>query len=302
MKRSTYLIFFISIVFLALVILISGSPLPAERVTVSGEDPGEAFSQYSATDSELSQRSAGDLQIIMLPRDVPLEMLWIPPGHFMMGRYPGEQDSLDSEMPQHEVTIAEGFWIGKYEITQAQWKAVMGNNPSDFKGDNRPVEQVSWNDICSSDGYLEKLNEVNAGHKFRLPSEAEWEYAYRAGTTTRFYWGDDPDYTEINDYAWNADNSDEKIHDVGLKLPNAWGLHDMAGNAWEWCEDYWHINYDGAPNDGSAWVDNPWDMLRLLRGGSWRGNPSRCRAANHGDFDPDGRDRSIGFRVVCATD
>ena len=230
---------------------------------------------------------------------------WIPPGRFMMGSPDDEQARYDDEGPLHEVTIAEGSWMGKYPITQVQWQAIMGNNPSEFQGENRPVELVSWNDIREPGGYLEKLNEASPGYNFRLPSEAEWEYAYRAGTTTRFYWGDDPDYTEIDDYAWYGNNFDTvngKTHDVGLKLPNAWGLYDMAGNLFEWCEDDMHNNYNGAPTDGSAWVDSPRGSARLLRGGSWNGHPVGCRAANRADVIPGSRSSDVGIRVVFALD
>jgi len=122
-----------------------------------------------------------------------MRFVWIPAGTFMMGRYAGEQDSDSDEDPQHQVTLTQGFWMGKYEVTQAQWQAVMGSNPSGITGDtSRPVEQVSWNDITQANGFLDKLNQANPGLTFRLPTEAEWEYACRAGTTTRFYWGDDP--------------------------------------------------------------------------------------------------------------
>jgi len=291
MKRSSYSTYFTSISLLALVMLTSSCSQPGERVKVSDEDSGE-----------VSQRSAGDTQIIMLPGELPLEMVWIPPGSFLMGSPDEEQDRSEFEGPQYEVTHANGFWMGKYPITQEQWQAVMGNNPSHFNGDNRSVELVFWNDIRDSGGFLDQLNEACPGYNFRLPSEAEWEYAYRAGTTTRFYWGDDPDYTEIGDYAWYLNNSLSYTHPVGQKLPNAWGLYDMAGNAWEWCEDDWHNNYEGAPSDGSAWVDSPRGGPRLLRGGSWSSYPSSCRAASRGYYGPARLFLLNGFRVVCDMD
>ena len=192
--------------------------------------------------------------------------------------------------------------MGKYPVTQAQWQAVIGYNPSHFKGDNRPVEMVSWDDIRRSGGYLEKLNAAHPGYNFRLPSEAEWEYTYRAGTTTRFYWGDDPNHTQIDDYTWYWKNSPSGTKDVGQKLPNAWGLYDMSGNVWEWCEDDWHNNYNGTPTDGSAWVDSPRGGSRLLRGGSWGSRTHYCRAAERHSFSPGARDSYRGFRVVCTLD
>ena len=291
MKRSSNSIYFTSITLLTLMLLTSACSQPREREAVSGAEADEVIRQEPI-----------DVKTVMLPGDVPLEMVWIPPGSFMMGSPDQEQGRLDSESPQHEVTIAEGFWMGKYEITQVQWEAVMENNPSHFKGNDRPVENVSWNDIRGTNGYLKKLNEAHPGHNFRLPSEAEWEYAYRAGTTTRFYWGDDLDYTEIDKYAWYQDNSSYSTHDVGLKVPNAWGLYDMAGNVYEWCEDIWHYNYVGAPEDGSARVNSPRGSTRLLRGGSWGDDAHISRAAHRSTTNTDSIDFILGFRVVCNMD
>ncbi len=277
MKHSTRPFYLTGIILLTLVMLTSGCPQTVNPTT----------------------------KTIMLPGNVPLELLWIPPGSFIMGSPDDEQDSGAEEGPQHEVTITEGFWMGKYPITQEQWEVITGDNPSwsIFAGNNRPVEHVSWYDIRDTGGYLHYLNTIFPGHNFRLPSEAEWEYAYRAGTTSRFYWGDDPDYTEIDDYAWYGNNASDRTHDVGLKLPNAWGLHDMAGNVWEWCEDDWYDHYVGAPNDGSARVDHQRSQHRLLRGGSWLVNPEACRAATRTtSSDPDDRYPTIGFRVVCTID
>ena len=243
-----------------------------------------------------------ETETIMLPDNVPLEMVWIPGGTFLMGRYPGEQDSSSSEDPQHQVTVP-GFWMGKYEVTKRQWIAVMGTTP--WSGQvcvlndlDSPAVYVSWNDAKA---FITELN-TDTGLTFRLPSEAEWEYACRAGTTTRFYWGDDPSYTAINDYAWwegNAWNADEKYaHVVGLKLPNAFGLYDMSGNVWEWCEDDWHYGYTGAPTNGSAWVDSPRGSDRVVRGGSWRGDGcDGCRSADRSIIIPSGGGNSLGFRL-----
>lgn len=248
-------------------------------------------------------RRSGDPgpKTVLLPGNVPLELVWIPAGTFMMGRYAGEQDSDANESPQHQVSFLQGFWMGKYEVTQEQWQAVMGSNPSYFLGAKRPVENVSW---YSTESFITALNTAT-GTTFRLPSEAEWEYACRAGTTTRYYWGDDLGCTELDgcmdlgSYAWYWYNSDHQTHEVGGKLPNAWGLYDMIGNVGEWCEDDWHwCGYSGAPVDGGAWVDSPRSDMRLLRGGGWSSTPDWCRSATRNDGPPTGFYQSGGFRVV----
>jgi eukaryotic-like serine/threonine-protein kinase len=245
-------------------------------------------------------------ETIMLPGDVPLEMVRIPAGIFGMGRYPGEQGSFDREDPQHGATIGYDFWMGKYTVTKAQWTAVMGTTPwagRDYMLDDpdSPAECVSWNDAHD---FIAALNThiVATGQgpgNFRLPSEAEWEYACRAGTTTRFYWGDDPGYTQINDYAWwrgNAwDVGNMYAHVVGQKLPNAFELYDMSGNVYEWCEDDWHENYYGAHGDGSAWVDSPRGSGRVQRGGSCASFGNFCRSAGRRHYGPSPANRHIGL-------
>ena len=162
-------------------------------------------------------------------------------------------------------------------------------NPSRFEGDNRPVEQVSWDDI--HEDFLERIDD-----DFRLPSESEWEYACRAGTETRFYWGDDPGYNNIGDYAVYVSNDPSGTAVVGTKQPNAWGLYDMIGNVYEWCEDYYHDSYNGAPADGNAWNDN--GSSRVLRGGSWINDPRYCRSAYRVGNNPDNRGFYYGFRLL----
>ncbi len=232
-------------------------------------------------------------------RDFPLgaagqsiTMCWIPPGSFDMGSPEGEQDRYSDEGPVHRVRFAEGFWMSKHEITQGQWEAVMGDNPAHGRGvgDDYPVYYVSWDDIQEFESALENT--------FRLPSEAEWEYACRAGTTTRFYWGDDRDYEAIDDYAVYRDNDLDGTANVGTKRPNAWGLYDMSGNVWEWCEDVWHDNYNGAPENGDAWVDGGDQRRRVLRGGSWISRPDNCRSAFRYYSNPGYRYYGIGFRLA----
>jgi formylglycine-generating enzyme required for sulfatase activity len=236
----------------------------------------------------------------------PLMMVKVPSGSFMMGRYPGEVDSFNNEDPQHQVNIGYEFYIGKYEITQAQWLAVMGSWPgtapssSSGAGNDYPAYYVSWND-CKN--FVTELNKLGQG-TFRLSSEAEWEYSCRAGTTRRFYWGDDPGYTLVGDYAWyrinTFDVNEKYAHMVGLKLPNAWGIHDMLGNIWELCEDDWHSSYlsISRPNNGSAWVDSPRASSRAYRGGGWFSYALYCRSAYRIYHEPADRHKLIGFRLV----
>jgi formylglycine-generating enzyme required for sulfatase activity len=228
-----------------------------------------------------------------LPKGITLEMVNLPAGQFLMGSPDSDPDARDNEKPQHQVKV-NSFAIGKYPVTQAQYEAVMGTNPSRFQNNpQNPVEKVSWND---AQAFCQKLSQIT-GKTYRLPTEAEWEYACRAGTTTRFYFGDDAN--QLGDYAWYYGNSQGTTHPVGQKKPNAWGLYDMSGNVWEWCEDNWHDNYIGAPTDGSAWLKNGNDNRSPLRGGSWFINPYYCRSAFRDYYDRRDFSVSIGFRVVC---
>ena len=216
----------------------------------------------------------------------PLEMVLIPAGTFVMG----SPESGD-EGPQHEVTITRPFYVGKYEVTRAQWHAVMGGNPVDHP--NCPVAVVSWND-CQK--FIQKLNETWGGGG-RLPTEAEWECACRAGTTTRFYWGDDADYTQMGNYAWYSDNSNGRTHDVGEKMPNAWDLHDMSGNVWEWCQD-WYGGYESNPEIDP--VGQPSGSSRVVRGGGWGSVPVYCRCAGRAAQSPGSPSDDIGFRLAAS--
>ncbi len=230
----------------------------------------------------------------------PLEMMLIPAGTFTMGSPQSEIDALNEqnqttwyseEGPQHQVTIRKPFYIGKYEITQAQWQAVMGNNPSYFSGKSKsPVERVYWKD-CQT--FITQLNQLGQG-TFRLPTEAEWEYACRAGTTTRFYWGDDSGYSQIGQYAWYGDNAGQ-TQEAGFKLPNAWGLHDMSGNVWEWCQDWYGSYSPNAQNDPTG-AEN--GSFRVVRGGSWGNRAWDCRSAIRMALYPDASENYIGFRVA----
>ena len=234
--------------------------------------------------------------IFTLPGGVSLEMVRIGPGTFQMGSPPSEQGRNLNEGPVHEVTIRQGFYLGKYEVTQAQWEAVMGSNPSRFSGcGDCPVERVSWDD---AQAFIRKLNEMEGENHYRLPSEAEWEYAARAGTTTRYSWGDDIGRNRANCRGCGSQWDGKETAPVGSFPANAWGLHDMHGNVREWVQDCWNGSYQGAPVDGSAWESGICSG-RVWRGGSWDYGPRFLRAANRSWHVPSGfRLFVYGFRIA----
>jgi formylglycine-generating enzyme required for sulfatase activity len=252
-----------------------------------------------------------------LGNQVMMDMVLIPAGSFEMGSPKNELEQLDSESPQHRVTVPT-FFMGRTPVTQAQWrqvaklpevKAELKANPSYFKGDNRPVEQVSWNDATEFYARLSRYT----NREYRLPSEAEWEYACRAGTTTPFHFGETIDAQLANYQAQDEQFSGtiypgkygrgklgeyrKETFPVGSFPPNQFGLQDMHGNVWEWCQDIWHDSYKNAPTDGSAWEDGE-SSSRVLRGGSWLIYPRYCRSAFR-SFNSVDRYNDIGFRVVC---
>ncbi len=223
---------------------------------------------------------------------VKLEMVLIPTGEFLMGSPDSGKDAYPNEKPQHRVQIAKPFYLGKYPVTQEQWEAVMGNNPSDFKGPKNPVECVSWED-CR--GFVGKLNAKIGGGKFSLPTEAQWEYACRAGSTTRYYFGDDE--SRLGEYAWYKENSGNQTHPVGLKKPNAWGLYDMHGNVWEWCHDWYHGGYYA-----NSRTDDPRGpdagSYRVNRGGGRGDAAGGCRSAERDGGTPGLLGTTLGLRVA----
>ena len=231
---------------------------------------------------------------LTLPGNIEMKFVWIPPGEFTMGS-PANEEGRRSDETQHRVTLTKGFWLGTCEVTQAQWRSVMGADPKylrNVKGDNLPVEQVPWNE-CQE--FIAKLNSQGEA-LVRLPTEAEWEYACRAGTTTAYSFG--PDATNLDDYAWHPENSGEGTHPVGQKKPNAWGLYDMHGNVWEWCAD-WSGDY---PTDAVTDPTGPASGTeRVLRGGSRRADADYLRSAYHAWTIP--RDMSgyyvaVGLRLA----
>ncbi|MBW4473575.1 MAG: SUMF1/EgtB/PvdO family nonheme iron enzyme [Stenomitos rutilans HA7619-LM2] len=267
----------------------------------------------------LRKRQTVGFFVESLNQDLGLEMMQIPVGTFLMGSPEDELERSNSEGPQHEVNIAT-FFMGKYPVTQAQWRAVaalpqvnreLEPDPSSFKGDQRPVEQVSWHDAVE---FCDRLS-VYTGRAYRLSTEAEWEYACRAGTATPFHFGE----TITTDLANYRGTDDEELSWSGsygrgpkgefrkettpvdhFGIANAFGLCDMHGNVWEWCQDQWHESYEGATTDGSAWLSEDENASRVIRGGSWHGQPSNCRSAYRVDAPPALRDDLVGFRVVCA--
>ncbi len=217
-----------------------------------------------------------------------IDMVQIPSGSFTMG-----SDKNNDEKPPHTVYI-RSFLMGRTEVTQKQWLEVMGSNPSSFSacGLECPVENVSWDEVQQ---FISKLNQ-KTGQKYRLPSEAEWEYAARAGTNTEWSFGNDE--SKLGNYAWYSAYSGSKTQAVGQKVPNAFGLYDMHGNVWEWTQDCWHGSYSGAPTDGSAWATGCAGNFRVLRGGSWINFPANLRSAVRGRSYPDNRIYFYGFRLA----
>jgi formylglycine-generating enzyme required for sulfatase activity len=268
-----------------------------------------------------------------LGQEVAINLVPIPAGSFLMGSLEDESERFDNEGPQHDVTLG-AFWMAQTPITQAQWRTVAGwprverdlePDPSRFKGDQRPVERVNWHDAQE---FCQRLSQ-RTGQRYGLPSEAQWEYACRAGTTTPFHFG-----ATLTPGQACFNNAQGPV-DVASFPANAWGLHDMHGNVWEWCQDQWHGSYEGAPTDGSAWEDNSLgesqgccaagrvaatpgtaartpassssvsasvafdDVPRLLRGGSWYNSPRYCRSAFRDISLPGNRNNNFGFRVCC---
>ena len=234
---------------------------------------------------------------------IGMEFMLISAGEFDMGSPSDEVGRSNNEGPVHTVTIEKAYYLGKYEVTHKQWREIMGDNPLHYAGDDCPIEKVSWNDAQE---FIKKLNQKEGTDKYRLPSEAEWEYAARAGTTTRYSFGDSK--LRLGGYAWcnykswfqgcarYTYNSGSKTHPVGQKKPNSWGLYDMHGNVWEWVQDEWHVNYDGAPTDGSVWGDD--GSIWVNRGGSFSSSAHNCRSAARKYGARGFSSSDVGFRLL----
>ena len=300
----------------AVLFLADGTALDeaAEALEKAGDAPSVAIYrerldalQMCAAEARRRQKVAAEAlgvdieQVTEIAKDVKITLVLIPAGEFLMGSPPttspeqldkafgGGAHAFRPEFPQHRVKISKPFWLGKTEVTQAQWKAVMGSNPSEFKGKpQNPVEDMSWDD-CQ--GFLQELS-AKLKAPFRLPTEAQWEYACRAGSATEFYFGDSQ--ADLPHYAWFKGNSGYTTHPVGQKKPNAWGLHDMVGNVWEWCEDgyaeYGRVPQVDPKTNGLGWL--------VLRGGSWNDIPGSWRSAFRHRRPCIGHGASIGFRLA----
>ncbi|MDP6546753.1 MAG: formylglycine-generating enzyme family protein [Phycisphaerae bacterium] len=238
-----------------------------------------------------------------LGKGVTMKLVLIPVGTFLMGSPNDEKGRANNEDPQHKVTISKPFYMSIHEVTQAQWRAVMGSEPWGGRhfvkpGDNNALNWVSWKDASR----FCETSSKKTGKRVALPTEAQWEYACRAGSKMAYGFGDDA--SKLGDYAWYADNTNKRDqeypHAVGRKKPNAFGLYDMHGNVWEWCRDHRHKNYRGAPTDGTAWVDKPPTGLRVLRGGAWGYDPKHCRTAHRFAGIPTDRYVHVGFRPVVS--
>ena len=226
-----------------------------------------------------------------LTNDIGMKFAKIPSGSFMMGRDASLEVGGKDELPRHRVDIG-AFEMQTTEVTQDQWVRVMGSNPSKFKGMNNPVDQVSWNDVQK---FIQKLNKLEGTSVYRLPTEAEWEYAARAGGQSTYFFGDDN--STLGSYAWFKKNSGNQTHPVGTKQSNSWGLYDMNGNVYEWCQDWYIISYQSTPTDGSANTDGK-QKDRVLRGVSWNNVAYVARIAFRSFVYPERISDEIGFRLV----
>jgi formylglycine-generating enzyme required for sulfatase activity len=241
----------------------------------------------SATDME-PEEVADDST---LTNSIGMEFVMVESGEFTRGSPDDELYSDKDERPTRQVTVSNDFYIGVYEVTQQEWKTVMGTEPFDFKGNNLPADKVSWSDAIK---FIEKLNQMEETDSYRLPTESEWEYAARAGTNTAYTFGSNE--AELFQYAWFTDNSEDETHSVGMKEANAWGLYDVHGNLAEWVMDEYHSNYQNAPSDSRVWeggVDR-----RVIRGGSWDNAAENCRSGHRDSMGAGSRKNYIGFRIV----
>jgi formylglycine-generating enzyme required for sulfatase activity len=223
---------------------------------------------------------------------IGMELVLIPPGSFRMGGEKNLEQAEDHETPRHRVNITKTFYMGKYTVTQREWSEIMNHNPSEFKDETRPMERVSWNDV---QGFIQKLNKKEETDTYRLPTEAEWEYAARTDTQNAYNFG--PDINTLTQYAWYKKNSGGETHPVGGLKSNPWGLHDVHGNVHEWCQDWFDRNYysQSPSNDPSGPSSG---LAKVLRGGDWGSDAWYCRCASRSLSSPDRRSSRVGFRLI----
>lgn len=277
--------------------------LVLDQILGKGKAPGSPDINndgiINAADVVLLVKTIENIKVIALAQGVSMEFIRIPKGSFQMGSSDAGW-SAATEIPVHSVQINYDFYLGRFEVTRLQWNVLMNTKPPDPATDNNPVENVSWDD-CQT--YIGKLNDLKQG-TFRLPSEAEWEYACRAGSAARFPFGDSDcpahicDTCKLDSYAWWCGNNiSTGIKRAGSKSPNAFGIYDMMGNAMEWCRDAWHDDYTDAPADGSAWEEQE-AFERVARGGYWDSDAADCRPSKRYHLMPDSQDEVTGVRIV----
>ena len=262
------------------------SILEGQTASLSG-----VLTTHTSSSVALGFSSSGNTITIPVKDGISIDMVRVEAGTFTMGATAEMEDTEDDEKPTHRVTLTNDYYIGKYEVTQALWKAVMGNNPSEYKGDNLPVEKVSWND-CQE--FLSKLNRIT-GKTFRLPTEAEWEYAARGGNKSRGYQFSGS--SNLSDVAWYDDNSGYVTHAVGSKQSNELGIYDMTGNVWEWCQD-WYGKYSSSSQINPTGANSGSD--RVIRGGSWNNTAWFCRSSCRLNYTPGFRNDCLGLRLVLS--
>ena len=275
----------------------SQTDLPQQAQTqqpIARPQSGSSIASPSTTSTSLNvvgSSTSGSVITIPVKEGINIEMVKVEAGSFNMGATSEMENPYEDEKPVHRVTLTNNYYVGKYEVTQALWQAVMGSNPSSFKGYDLPVEKVSWND-CQD--FISKLNAMT-GKRFRLPTEAEWEYAARGGKKSRGY-----QYSGSNtlgDVAWYSDNSGKKTHAVGTKQPNELGIYDMTGNVWEWCQD-WYGSYSSSPQTNPTGAVR--GSCRVGRGGSWGNSARYCRSSYRGYITPGDRFNRLGLRLVLS--
>ncbi len=251
------------------------------------------FALLCCTENEQQKKEVSKLEKI-LTNSLGMKFVYIPPGTFMMGS-PSKESGRENGETQHEVTLTNGYYMGVTEVTQGQWKAIMKNNPSRFNdcGDDCPVETVGWSEVKE---FIRLLNLKEGTDKYRIPTEAEWEYACRAGSTTIYSYGNDKSI--LGEYAWYTKNSEGKTHPVAMKKPNPWGLYDMHGNVAEWVKD-WYLEYSSAyVTDPTGPSSESLNSQRVFRGGGWHEDATKCRSACRDRVIPIVKGDLIGFRLA----